>query len=147
MAGAELADPRVLDASVAVRWLVNERGAEDARLLLTEGRRWLAPRLVLVEVAGALRRKCVEQLLTAALAEQCLLLFLDLVEDGVVTLARDETLVVPAMRLALRSGHKLPDCLYLALAERESALLVTADHQLERLARACGIGTVLLPAG
>jgi len=46
----------VLDASVAVRWVVQERGSEEAADLLARPIGWMAPRLMLTEVAAALRR-------------------------------------------------------------------------------------------
>ena len=49
----------VLDASVAVRWIVTEPGTEHATALLRQPIQWLAPRLMLTEVASALRRKVV----------------------------------------------------------------------------------------
>ena len=49
--------PVVLDASVAVRWVVPERGSEEAAALLGQPLAWLAPRLFVTEVASALRRK------------------------------------------------------------------------------------------
>ena len=36
------------------------------------------------------------------------------------------------MGVARRLGHPVYDCVYLALAEREHAALVTADHRLLR---------------
>ena len=47
----------VLDASVAVRWVVEEEGSAEAAELLTRDLTWVAPRLLLTEVASALRRK------------------------------------------------------------------------------------------
>ena len=47
----------VLDASVAVRWVVPERGSDEAAALLGRSLTWLAPRLLLTEVASALRAK------------------------------------------------------------------------------------------
>lgn len=42
------------------------------------------------------------------------------------------------MSLALSLRHKVPDCLYLALAQREGAALATADATLQRLAESQG---------
>jgi predicted nucleic acid-binding protein len=51
----------------------------------------------------------------------------------------DDRVVAQALRLALSLGHKVPDCLYLALAEREGASLATADARLARLAASRGV--------
>lgn len=47
-------------------------------------------------------------------------------------------IVSAAMSLALSLRHKVPDCLYLALAQREGAALATADATLQRLAESQG---------
>ena len=47
----------VIDASVIVRWIVPEKGAAQALALLARSIDWIAPRLMLSEVAGALRAK------------------------------------------------------------------------------------------
>ncbi len=62
MPGAEVI-PRatVLDASVAVRWLAMEPGTAAAVALMGRPTRWVAPRLLLTEVAGALHRKVRER--------------------------------------------------------------------------------------
>lgn len=39
-----------------------------------------------------------------------------------------------ALALACHLNHPVYDCLYLALARREAALLLTADQRLKRLA-------------
>lgn len=42
--------------------------------------------------------------------------------------------VLEALEIALLAGQKLPDCLHLALAEREGAGLATADRKLAEIA-------------
>ena len=71
---------------------------------------------------------------------------LDAVADGVIGLADDEALVSAALNLALTLTHKVPDCLYLALAEREGAVLVSADRKLISLARRRGIEVAEIPS-
>lgn len=136
----------VLDASVAVRWVVPERGSEEAAELLVEAIGWVAPRLLLVESAAALRRKIVAGELAAEQGLQALEALLQAVADGVVRLADDEEIVPSAVTLALTLAHKVPDCVYLALAEREGLGLVTADRRLHELARRRGVASHLIPA-
>jgi predicted nucleic acid-binding protein len=145
MLGAE--PPQVvLDASVAVRWLVDEAGSASARALLDENVSWLAPSLLLVELASALRRKAVEGEIEAAVAAKGLGAILIGVRTGNIRLVEDEALIQRAMELSLAVGHKVPDCVYLAPAEREGALLATADTALARLATASGISVRLVPS-
>jgi predicted nucleic acid-binding protein len=46
----------------------------------------------------------------------------------------DRHLQVEALALACHSDHPVYDCLYLALARREAAVLLTADQKLMALA-------------
>jgi len=60
----------VLDASIAVRWLVPEVGSNAAVALIEKPISWIAPRLLVTEVAAALRRKTEAGELRAELALQ-----------------------------------------------------------------------------
>jgi predicted nucleic acid-binding protein len=48
------------------------------------------------------------------------------------------------MGMALRHGHPVYDCFYLALADREGATIVTVDQAQFELARRARIGVRLL---
>ena len=95
---------------------------------------WIAPRLLVTEVAAALRRKVIARVLQSELALQAMESFRRIVEEGALHFAADELLASEALILALRTKHKVPDCLYLALAQREAGSLATADRVLARLA-------------
>ncbi len=125
----------VLDASVAVKWVVDEPASDAAADLHLLSISWIAPRLMLVEAAAALRRKVADGELRAEAASASLAVLLGAVAQGALRLAADEDIVQPALALALTVGHRLPDCLYLALAEQEGAALATADARLAALAR------------
>lgn len=147
MPGAEpRATAAVLDASVAVRWVVPEVGTERAVELLARPMTWVAPRLMMVEVAAALRRKVISEDLRAEQALDALGALRDAVADGTIHLAEDEAIIGAALTLALTSGHPVPDCVYLAVAEREGAALATADRRLEALARDRGVSTMFVPS-
>ena len=136
----------VLDASVAVRWIVPEEGGDEAVALLHGPVEWLAPRLLLTEAAGALRRKVAGGQLRAEHAPEALAVILALVERGSIQLAADEEFIDLALMLSLSLGHKLPDCVYLALAEHAGAGLATADRRLGTLAESRGVRMVLVPS-
>jgi predicted nucleic acid-binding protein len=146
MPGVEPVRSAILDASVAMRWIVPEVGTEHAVELLSQPIAWKAPRLMMSEVAAALRRKVAGGDLRAEHAIDALDALLAAVADGTVQLAEDETLIAAALMLALTSGHRVPDCLYLAIAEREGAALATADRRLEGLARERGVSTMFVPS-
>ena len=136
MPGAETTSVAVVDASVAVKWVVDEPDSKTAAAFLEGPIRWIAPRLMLVEAAATLRRKVVQRELRAIGAAASLRTLLDAAREGVIRLFEDEQLVDIALLLALELDHKVPDCLYLALAEREGCSLCTADRTLARIARA-----------
>lgn len=145
-----MADPvpaiGVLDASVVVKVVVPEAGTAECLAAMEQPLRWVAPRLMVVEVASALRQKAAGHALSSVDAAAALAAMLDAVADGVIGLADDEALVQAALNLALALDHKVPDCLYLALAEREGALLISADRQLVSMARRRGIDVVEIPS-
>ena len=135
----------VLDASVAVRWVVEEEGSQNAAQLLERDLSWISPRLMVTEVASALRRKVADGSIDAGVAAQALDALLQAIADGVVRLSDDERLVGQALLLAVSLGHKVPDCLSLALAEREGAAIATADDRLSRLAWSRAITVLSVP--
>lgn len=135
----------VIDASVAVKLVVQENGTAESVALFQERVRWLAPRLLVTEVASALRRKASGGDLSPIHATSALAALLDAVSDGVIRLADDEALAQPALALALTGDHKVPDCVYLALAEREGALLASADRKLLAAARTRGVTVAEVP--
>ena len=138
------ADPAIaiLDASVAIKWLIAEPASQEAAALFDRPIRWLAPRLLLAEAAAALRRKVAERQLQPVAAVSALAILLDALTNGKIVLANDEELIAAALSLALLLGHRVPDCLYLALSEREGAALATADAALAAIARRRGIAVL-----
>lgn len=101
---------------------------------------------MLIEAASALRRKASAGELRVEIAAQALNALIEIVADGIVRLADDEEIVSSALMLALTLGHTVPDCVYLALAEREGANLATADRRLGELAQQRGVSTQLVPS-
>jgi predicted nucleic acid-binding protein len=145
MPGAEIIPlATVLDASVAVRWLTMEPGTAAAIDLMRRPTRWMAPRLLLTEVAGALHRKITERRLRDVAAAEALDLLLNAVNGGEIRLGEDERFMAAALMLATLTSHKVADCAYVALAEHEGAALATADRRLASLAERRGVATTLL---
>ena len=145
MPGAEIIPfATVLDASVAVRWIAMEPGTAAAIALMRRPTRWLAPRLLLTEVAGALHRKIGQRRIRDIAATEALDVLLSAVERGEIQLAEDERFMAAALILATLMDHKVADCVYVALAEHEGAALATADRRLASLAERRGVATTLL---
>ena len=115
----------VVDASVAVKWLIAEDGSDAADRLLTDDDDLHAPRLMASEVANALWRKVrLDEIehgqagtLTATLSEMP------------VRWRADEAVCADAVRLAVVLDRPVHDCVYLALTHRLDARLVTADER------------------
>lgn len=115
--------PLVIDASVAIKWLVDEDGSEAA--LGLKSRDLVAPALLRIEAANVLRT-----LVARGAAKRGEALGLALLQDAPVAIVdHDEALEKRALELALDLGHPVYDCVYLALAERMGRTLVTADSR------------------
>ena len=135
--------PLVIDASVALKWLVEEPGSEAA--LALQGLDLAAPALLRVEAANVLRTMVVRGDATGGQA----LDLLRLLQSAPVTIVdSDDSLERRALELAIDLGHPVYDCIYLALAERMGRILVTADTRFLRAlvstshqSRAVALGT------
>ncbi len=120
----------VVDASVAVKWVMAEEHAEAALLLLESGMGLAAPAHWLGEAVNAVWAATRRGELTE-----------DEAQERAATLAEAPIAAVPlgqlasaAMAVALRLGITIYDSLYLALAERQDATLVTDDRRLLHVA-------------
>ncbi len=115
----------VIDASVAVKLLVDEPDSDAARELAASGQELHAPRLMASEVANALWRKVRVGQIERADAGAAMALL----PDMPLRWNDDETVTADAVRLALALDHPVYDCVYLALAHRIGATVVTADRR------------------
>lgn len=125
----------VVDASVAVKWLVPEAGEAAADELLSTGGPLLAPALIRVEVAAAIARKVRFDEIPFQTGESALGRWFQLLLNALVTLVPDEADLAGAWQLATELKHPLQDCLYLALALRLRTPLITADKKFTEKAR------------
>lgn len=117
----------IVDASVAVKWLIDEEGSDVAEAILMQGNLG-APDLLFAEIANVLwkRRRRGD---------------FDGIPEGVGGLAANfdrvvtcAQLMAPAAALAVELDHPTYDCFYLAMAIAEDDQLVTANA---RFLRAC----------
>jgi predicted nucleic acid-binding protein len=121
----------VVDASVALKWLVMEAYSDVAEQLLrgwlSQGVRILAPALLPIEIANALYKRVRRGELTHDDARKDMTSFLGIT----LTFASEPALSMRALELAQRHTLKaVYDAHYLALAEREGCDLWTADERL-----------------
>lgn len=115
----------VVDASVAVKLLVEESDSNAAREMAATDRDLHAPQLLASEVANALWRKARAGEIDRADAAAAIALL----PDMPVHWSRDDIVSADAFRLALELDHPVYDCMYLALAHRIGATVVTADSR------------------
>ena len=116
----------VVDASVAVKWyLTTEIHAEAADRLLRRGRQLLVPDLIFPEIGSIVWKQARKGEMNE---QEALAVVRSLGHLGLLTFP-SQSLVVPAVEIACRTGRTVYDCLYLALAIQEKSVMVTADEK------------------
>ena len=140
------AEPRawVVDASVALGWFAEVAQSERAVALLEAqpAIELIAPDLVLVELLNAgwkaQRQEAISEAQFLAIGELAPSLFSELVPSA--------TLLARAQHWCQELDHPAYNCLYLALAELRSVVLLTQDQRLLRKVRAVPQATALAMA-
>ena len=124
----------VADASVVAKWYFPERGRSAADRILEQSAegdlQLLAPDVIEGELVNVLWKKVRRGECDEAAAQQVL----DLWETDRPPLVESQLLSRRALGLALRLGHPVYDCLYLAAAIEYQATLATADARLASVA-------------
>ncbi len=119
----------VVDASVAVRWVLEEPGSRQSRQLAEAALE--APDFLLLECANILWKKVrLGDLRPPEAAER-----LELLARAPIAWASSTDVLGEALRLALELRHPVYDCLYLALALDRGVPLVTADRRFVEAVR------------
>ena len=113
----------VIDASVALKWVVSEADSDAADAILDQD--LMAPVLWLAEAANVLWRKARTREITAEEANARLS---ELRKAPVASLSM-EPYLERALELAVEIGHPVYDCIYLALALHHRTHVVTADRR------------------
>ena len=115
-----------VDASVVVKWFVDEPLRDESRVLLAHRLRLYAPAFLIIEFANTIWKKVRRGEIGdsgpyfdefAAIAE-------------IVDLLPDTDVIERAASIAVDIGHPVYDCLYLACAEATASVLITADRKL-----------------
>lgn len=130
----------VVDASVAVKWIIADEHEDAAEQLLADGIERAAPELMLVEVANVLRNRLARGQIGL---EQARTGF-DFVRMAVPRLVPDRDLVARALDLAAELDHPVYDLMYLACAEREKTRVMTADSRFHRRAAASPYASIVV---
>ncbi len=127
----------VIDASIAVKWFFEESYREAAKRFLQSDLIKIAPDLIIVEYANALHKKVILKQLSPEDADNGFMIFMKRINQLFNKLYPANDLIHRAFNLSKDlKRHPIPDCLYLALAEKENAQLVTADRKFYDLTTA-----------
>jgi predicted nucleic acid-binding protein len=117
----------VIDASIAVKWVVQEHGTAEA-LVLRQKAKLIAPELLIAECANILWKKVQR----GELLKDEALLAARLLQGAEIELLPTRFLFEAATRMSIEIDHPAYDCLYLALALEKKCQFVTADERLLR---------------
>ncbi|MDE1148204.1 MAG: type II toxin-antitoxin system VapC family toxin [Azospirillaceae bacterium] len=118
---------RVIDASVAIKWVVDEDGTARALSLLRRYR-LIAPDLLLPECANILWKKVQRQELLREEARMAV----RLIQTASLELLPMRQIFEKATQLSIDLGHPAYDCFYLVAALEYGCPFVTADDRLVR---------------
>jgi predicted nucleic acid-binding protein len=122
----------VVDASVAVKWLVDEPFSGEAARLLDGRATLVAPDLLFAEATNALWSLCRRGDITRDDFAEAV----GVLKAAPVAVPHPlRQLAASAARLAIDLGHPAYDCFYLALALQEQFPVVTADRRFHDVVR------------
>ena len=120
----------VIDASVAIKWLVEEEGTVEA-LTVLEKAKLSAPDLLIAECANIFWKKVRREEFT----EEEALIGARILEQADLEILPTRHLLSSATSLAVLLDHPAYDCIYLALALERGWQFTTADEHFQRKVR------------
>jgi predicted nucleic acid-binding protein len=115
----------VVDANVAIKWVVEQPHFERAREIIAQGTELLVPAMFVAEVATALWGYVRVRQITLEQAQAGLMSIL----EQISLIEQDAGLAGEALSIASELNHAPYDCFYLVLAMRRTAPLVTVDRR------------------
>lgn len=116
----------VVDASVAIKWVVEETGSAEAEELVGSGVPLVAPDVLVPEVVNILRKKLKRRELTGTQAKAAIAR----VFEPIGSFAAVTSLGAELFDLAVELDHPAYDCAYLLCSRQWNASLVSADAVL-----------------
>ncbi|MFN3167219.1 MAG: type II toxin-antitoxin system VapC family toxin [Phycisphaeraceae bacterium] len=129
----------VLDASVLIKLYINEDGSRRAVNAVKKAEQLLAPDLIWSEAGNILWKYVRREELHCDAAESMLQDMLQL--PMLITASAD--LVGLALELAVQANRSVYDCLYLALAVKANAVMLTADQRLANALAGTALGKLV----
>ncbi len=116
----------VVDASVAIKWFVEEELSDHAFRLLDNTSLLEAPDLIVTEVANATWKKATRGEFSTGQAG----IIVTAISHYIPSFRRLTGLVERALEIAFQLNHPIYDCVYLACAEASGGMLITSDKRL-----------------
>jgi predicted nucleic acid-binding protein len=118
-----------IDTSAALKLVLLEPGTADVWALVESEAQLIAPDIIHVEMANGLWANALSKRIAADKAIELNLAWQPMIDE----IHSSAALADHALKLSIALKHAIYDCLFLALAIRESAPLVTADAKFLRL--------------
>jgi predicted nucleic acid-binding protein len=115
----------VVDASVATKWYLPESDTAAAERLLRDEHELIVPDLLFAEVGNALWKRWHKGEITPSDVRAAV----SALEAAPLRIEPSRLLIKAGSVISIKLRWPIYDCLYLALAERESCELVTADRK------------------
>ncbi|KPL13936.1 MAG: hypothetical protein AMS26_12550 [Bacteroides sp. SM23_62] len=127
----------VLDASAAVTIAIDNSTSRKISEYLKKADLIIAPDIFIAEVSNAFWKYHEFENLPLDICEETLFRTIDIVDE----FRNTEQFYKEAFSLSCQVNHPVYDTLYLVLARRNNALLVTNDKELQRIAKKHSIKT------
>lgn len=115
----------VVDANVAVKWVLTEIHSEIAQRLLDDVHELLVPDFFFSEIGNILWKRVRRKETTLELAQNDLTVLM----GGDLQIYPSLPLMPMALEIAVRVDQAVYDCVYLALAVTNQCQMVTADER------------------
>jgi predicted nucleic acid-binding protein len=127
----------IIDASLAAKLFIKESDSENARVWFSSQNEPItAPDLLAIEVAQAIVRRVNAREVRVSDGKRLLSAWRNILEnDGIFLLQTSVSQVAEAAELAIGLGHPIKDCIYLAAAIEQQAILMTCDAKFAARAR------------
>lgn len=130
---------KVIDASVIVKWFLNEKDSDKARIIRSQLEKGkisiIAPELLFLEILNSLRyNKVKEQNIFVANK----ILF----EAGFEIVRLNEEIMLKTIENSVRHNITLYDALYVTLAQVRGTFLITADSKLFKIPSVIPLGKI-----
>ncbi|MBD2481325.1 type II toxin-antitoxin system VapC family toxin [Planktothrix sp. FACHB-1365] len=115
----------VVDANVAIKWVLSEVHSEIAQCLLDDAHELLVPDFFFSEIGNILWKRVRRGETTLELAQNDLTVLM----AGDLQIYPSQSLMPMALEIAVRVDQAVYDCVYLSLAVINQCQMVTADER------------------